>query len=1015
MVNRPKVLIVDDNSTTRKILYDILHPDYDVVQAENGMEAFDIVVRESGELNAIILDLVMPVMDGYQLLEKLHSVAGLSSIPVIVATAEMGVETEKKALKLGAWDFVSKPYDAEILLFRLKNSIERSNMAAYKQLKYLAEYDVLTGIYNKDRMFKDTKNMLLTNRDKTFAFVRYDVDRFKLVNSFYGEKEGNDLLKYMAKTLRKLLSFYDTVSFGRIASDIFCFCLPYEKTHLEELLHTLRHNLEAYNNSYDIVPTFGIYIVEDTNLDVSKIYDYATLAARKAKGNYVDYYAYYTKEMSEKIETEQEIINEMVSALSSNQFDVYMQPKYNIINNTLCGAEALVRWIHPTKGIIPPGEFTPLFEKNGFITKLDFYVWEKVCATIRRWLDEGRSVCPVSVNVSRVDVYNPNFADIIIGLVEKYNIPVGLFNLELTESAYTDNPVAMKETMAKLRNYGFVILMDDFGSGYSSLNVLKDIYFDILKIDMNFLTESSTKGRGENIVASVIRMAKWLKIPVIVEGVETYDQVKFLKSIGCEYVQGFYYARPMSIENYESLTEENLKVKSFDKINPVLDLFDVDSMFDSNPQTEFVFSSIAQAIAIYEYDGSKIDIVRVNEGYYDLMHQDTAVVEFDNVIKSISDDSKSSFLEAFRTVCDNKGKAECEYAVLMPGKHQMWIHLRLKYIHELSGRYLVMGILEDITTQKEVDIELAKYKEALKENKNNIARMLIVDDVSVDRQMLKDIFEDVYEIYEASNGKEAIDIVAKENIDVILLDLIMPSMDGRQFLEYRKNNSNIMSVPVVIITADDRPEEQVATLEYGVSDYIVKPFVPEVIVKRVENVMSAHKRMREIIRKYSGFTRLARIDQMTEVYNRMTTIHLVNDILNADTNASHALVMIDVDDFKLINDTYGHIAGDSVINNIADIVKVSFRSNDVIGRMGGDEFVVLMYGVSDPEIARKKCIFVRDRILSEVSVADKKVSCSFGIAMAPECGNTFEKLYECADRALYKAKESGKNECCIYE
>ena len=252
--------------------------------------------------------------------------------------------------------------------------------------------------------------------------------------------------------------------------------------------------------------------------------------------------------MSLRLEREQEIINEMNHALEAGQFCIYLQPKYDLEKSMLCGAEALVRWIHPEKGMVSPGEFIPIFEKNGFIAKLDYYIWEMVCKQLQIWMKQGMQPKPISVNVSRVNLCNPQIVDRITELTKRYEIPPELFQLELTESAYMDNPVVMKQVIKKLRSNGFTILMDDFGNGYSSLSILKDMEIDILKIDMSFFGDSEIPGRGENIIASVVRMAKWLNIPSIAEGVERKDQVNFLRGVGCEFVQGYYFARPMPIE-----------------------------------------------------------------------------------------------------------------------------------------------------------------------------------------------------------------------------------------------------------------------------------------------------------------------------------------------------------------------------------------------------------------------------------------------------------------------------------
>ncbi|MEG2770555.1 MAG: GGDEF domain-containing phosphodiesterase, partial [Oscillospiraceae bacterium] len=362
-------------------------------------------------------------------------------------------------------------------------------------------------VENLISFFEETEKMLRHYPDGEFVFVRFDIDRFQLVNAFFGTTEGDKLLKYISKSLIEFGNTQKVCCYGRIEADVFGICRmrDLENPVKLEMLDKSRKALAEYNTSYDIVPSFGIYYITDKSLPVDIMYDRAKMATKPCKGNYINYYAVYDEKMSEEIEREQRITNEMNIALEQNQFVIFLQPKYNLKTNTPAGAEALVRWMHPKNGLISPGQFIPVFERNGFISKLDYYVWEKTCILIRKWLDEGKNVYPISVNISRVNLYNPKLAELIFNLTQKYDIAPALLNLELTESAYVDNPTAMSETMSKLQSMGFVIMMDDFGSGYSSLALLKDIALDVLKIDMLFLSKTEIPGRGENIIASVIR------------------------------------------------------------------------------------------------------------------------------------------------------------------------------------------------------------------------------------------------------------------------------------------------------------------------------------------------------------------------------------------------------------------------------------------------------------------------------------------------------------------------------
>ena len=563
LTERNLILVVDDNSLDRSILTKILSPEYNILEAEDGESALSQLHLHTDSFAAILLDLGMPVMDGYAFMKLIKQDETLSGIPLIVITSCHEEKEEIKALEGGAWDYITKPYNSEVIKHRLKNAILRSEISQFKHLKYITEYDELTGTYNKNYFYEKTHKMLLSHPDRNFIFITFDIDRFSLINSFFGTIEGDRLIKYIAQNIPVFLRNFSYYTYGRIQGDTFAICLSEQgeteediKEEASKLITTAKTILMSYNKQFDIVPSFGLYRIEDRTMPVSIIFDKASLAKKSCKGNYTTIYSWYTREMEDSIEKEQIITNEMNHALNSSQFVPYLQPKYDLKTNKAAGAEALVRWAHPQKGLVSPGVFIPIFERNGFISKLDFYMWESVCKILRNWIDSGKKVVPVSVNISRTNLYNPELVDIICNLVKKYDIPPELLNLELTESSYMDNPALMMETVQRLRDKNFIVLMDDFGSGYSSLNTLKDITVDVLKIDMKFLQETVHQDRSRKILECVLNLAKKLNVPVVAEGAETEAQVKFLRDMGCEFVQGFYFSRPIPLKDFEQLIEE---------------------------------------------------------------------------------------------------------------------------------------------------------------------------------------------------------------------------------------------------------------------------------------------------------------------------------------------------------------------------------------------------------------------------------------------------------------------------
>ncbi|MEG2608121.1 MAG: EAL domain-containing protein [Lachnospiraceae bacterium] len=1009
------VLVVDDSVVNRTILSKILSKDYLVLEAENGQIALDILKKHVEDIVAIMLDLTMPVMDGYAVLETLHGNTSYSNLPILVTTDNSNQDSEIKALALGAWDFISKPYNLEIIMFRLKNAIDRSQLSALKQLQYLSEYDALTGIYNKSKFFEATRELLDNNTGEIFVFLRFDVDRFQLINSFFGSDEGDKLLIYLAKHLGNAANRIEKVTYGRIESDVFGCCVPYNPITIGPMIEQSKETLARYNPNYDIVPSLGIYIIEDSTISVEEMCNRATLAAKTCKGNYIKFYAYYNESMSVDLSNEQEITNDMKFALKNGEFQIYLQPQYNIHTNLPCGAEALVRWMHPVKGMLTPDKFISVFERNGFITKLDYYVWEQACKCLHNWKLQGIQPYPLSVNVSRVNIYNPKLTEILLSLVNQYQLEPELLNLELTESAYTDNPIAMKKAMTQLQSHGFIIMMDDFGSGYSSLSLLKEIMIDVLKIDMRFLTKTDVTGRGENIIASVIRMAKWLKIPVIAEGAETAEQVDFLRSVGCDYVQGYYFARPMPVCEYEKLCKHlllnsnilnNLKYKNNQ----------YDDVFNFNTEMKHLFSNVLQPVAIYEFVDDQIELIRVNEAYYALLGHEDMMAKAPDILIVVKEAYHIPLLNAFRTCTQKHKTVECEYVRQRANGISIWIHTKLYYGSMVGKKHVVIGELNDITMRKELDSELKKYREAWMSSSYETNTVLIVDDAEINRTILKKILKDKFLFLEASNGEEAIKILQeKQNqVNLILLDISMPVMDGNEFLQYKKSQPKFDGIPVIMITADNSPEQQISTFSMGANDYIVKPFISEVVTQRVKNVLESNYRFKQMVKEYNTMSEQVKTDLMTGLINRVSAEKMISQRLMLTTSTC-SLMMLDIDNFKTINDSYGHDYGDKVIGAVADRLRSFFRKEDIVARMGGDEFAVFVEDIPDIELVKNKAHQLGTSMLDiQIEGENKEITCSMGIAISSKEFHSFDALYQNADKALYNAKCHGRNTVSVY-
>ncbi len=432
-----------------------------------------------------------------------------------------------------------------------------TEMKIKAEMEYRADYDSLTGLYNSETFYKKAAAIIGANENEKYVIISVDVDRFRLINDRYGIDAGNRALQMVGKMIREV-SPKDSIA-KRYQGDVFSVLLKY-KTDQDLVQYMSKLSTEVRNAR--VVPmavtlTYGIYKVGDRDIPIRLMCDRARAVKKQVKGNALTNYAVYDDVIRLKMREQAEIEEEMNMALSNKEFVMYLQPQIDLSTKKICGAEALVRWKHPIKGILVPAQFLALFESNGFITKMDMYVWELACEYIHK-LQERGIYLPVSVNISRVHIGNTNLSDILLELVKKYDIAPKYLELEITENLFMEDVDELFNEMASLKKCGFNIMMDDFGSGYSSLNMLRAAPVDTLKIDRFFLDEIMSTERGKIIVEASVRMAKQLGLAVIAEGVETQEQLDFLESINCDIVQGYYYSRPIPPEEFEIFMEKYL-------------------------------------------------------------------------------------------------------------------------------------------------------------------------------------------------------------------------------------------------------------------------------------------------------------------------------------------------------------------------------------------------------------------------------------------------------------------------
>ncbi len=421
----------------------------------------------------------------------------------------------------------------------------------YENEKYRATHDKLTGLYNKEYFYEVVEAMIKENKDEEYNIIVTDVKNFKIVNDVFGVDEGDELLKKIADITRKFGGSYCV--YARLTGDRFALCMPRSR-YSEDALLSCYSMADSFieNSSFKTHIHIGVYRVTDRDLRVSVMCDHAMLAIRTIKDSFRNRVAYYKTELRESFIGDHRIISEFETAIKNGHFRPYIQPQI-ASNGCIRGGEVLVRWFHPVDGMIRPNSFIKILEQTGLISRLDRHMWELACAQLKKWDDMGYKKSYLSVNISQKDFYLLDVYNVIISLIYKYNIDPSRLHLEVTESAIMDDPTNHLQLIARLRKRGFIVEIDDFGSGYSSLNMLKDLDADVLKIDMGFLQKTTNPAKSTTILKMIISLAKSLNMQVITEGVEKLEQVEFLSRFGCDIFQGFYFAKPVSAEDFEKL------------------------------------------------------------------------------------------------------------------------------------------------------------------------------------------------------------------------------------------------------------------------------------------------------------------------------------------------------------------------------------------------------------------------------------------------------------------------------
>ena len=653
-----RILIVEDELINQELLRIMLSETYEILFAATGTEALKIIESEHQTLSLILLDLNLPDMKGMDILRQLKADPAAAKVPVIVMTSER--ESEVESIEEGAVDFIPKPYpQAEVVRVRIRRTIELSED---RDIIGQTERDQLTGLYNREFFYRYAEQYDRYHKDLPTDAIVLDINHFHMINERYGKAYGDEVLRKIGEKVRDVVKDAGGIVCRRSADTFLVYC-PHRSDY-PEILDRVSVLLSGNDKKENRVwLRMGVYADVDKSIDIERRFDRAKQAADTVKNSFAKAIGIYDDSLLEQERQTEELLEDFAAAIREKQFLVYYQPKYDITRSepVLSSAEALVRWKHPKRGMVSPGAFIPVFEKNGLIQELDNYVWNEAAAQIRDWKERFGVSVPVSVNISRIDMYDPYFIEKLDDIVARNGLEHRELLLEITESAYTEDSAQIVSTVKQLREKGFRIEMDDFGTGYSSLNMISDLPIDALKLDMQFIRNAFRERKDTRLLEVIFHLAESLEVPTIAEGVETAEQMLTLKSMGCDIVQGYYFSRPLPADEFEPLVaekeEQEEKVKA-GRLPTGKNEFTYDALHD--PLTG-LYNHTAFEILFHDSDKDHIAVLLADIDGFEKFRAEEGRKRAEEVTKKVASVLRSSF----RSVDDICRLRDDEFVVIM--------------------------------------------------------------------------------------------------------------------------------------------------------------------------------------------------------------------------------------------------------------------------------------------------------------------------------------------------------------
>lgn len=1039
------ILIADDEMINREILAAILKEEYDLIFASDGIETIEKMSEYKDTLSLVLLDVLMPKKTGIEVLKDVRANSDLSRIPVIVLTSEAATEVE--SLQLGAIDFIPKPYPTpEVIQARVLKTIELSED---RDIILSTERDPLTDLYNKEYFYRYAQQYDQFHKDTDMDAIVIDINHFHMINERYGNAYGDEVLKRIGESVRELVRVEGGIVCRKEADTFLVYC-PHREDY-KNILETASKGLsgeEIANNRVRL--RMGVYSNVDKSLSIERRFDHAKTAADTVKNNFTKMIGIYDNNLHERELYAEQLIEDFPAAIANDQFKVFYQPKFDVRPDIpiLCSAEALVRWFHPKLGMVSPGVFIPLFEENGLIEKLDNYVWRETARQIKEWKKNYDFSIQVSVNVSRIDMYDPKLQENLQEILNEHDLCCGDLILEVTESAYTEDSVQIIETVKNLRKMGFRIEMDDFGTGYSSLNMISSLPIDAMKLDMQFVRNAFKDDGNTRMVEVIIDIADFLNVPVIAEGVETEQQLDVLKKLGCDIVQGYFFSKPVPSKEFEPfILQRKEAMKATGEPDGDIEKKLADARIDAAKQHFSQIDEVVDKDSEHNEKGNGIQLRTANIFF-------SVIAVLAAIVLSVVDIAVAKGYSRMEEASDRHILAQMAASNMVLGSDYLTDRVRC-FVVTGELQYL-QDFFEEVDVTKRRDNALNDLETLLEGNNtgalvalNNaldLSNELIDTEYMAMRMILETRDYDLslvpQEISKIQLSKEDL-ALSKDELEHKAQQMVFDN----NYMHYKDRiRENVSLCTQYLIRSSSQELEQASAklstlvnlqgvvtmlfllIVFGfvaiISTQIRNPLMA--MVKKMQKQESIEPKgveeLRFVARTYNKIleenqttqeklSHEASHDALTGLFNRGAYDLLIQ---NVDTRHM-ALLIVDVDRFKQVNDTYGHAVGDRVLKKVAEILQHSFRSVDIICRFGGDEFVVVMTRVNSSmkQLVENK-IHSANEVLAHPDDDLPPISLSVGVAFSDR-PNPQGDIFTDADAALYQIKDNGGGGCGFFE